>query len=124
MGDSSGKKEDQPTAVGGVPVYVVRQRERPFALRLVKGPGAPKDFALELAEVVVGRGLDAHITIDSESVSRRHARLQLVDGRYAIEDLGSKNGIFINGEPTRSAGLVDGDSVQLGDALFVYQQGK
>src|SRR5262245_42156029 len=68
-----GGSDDQATVAGGVPVYKINKQARPAVLRLVKGPGAPKDYVLDLEEVIVGRSQDAHIIIDSESVSRRHA---------------------------------------------------
>lgn len=65
---------------------------------------------------VVGRGRDADVQLDDESVSRRHAKLAVMnDGEPAIEDLGSQNGTFINGKPiVGSARLHVGDRITLG----------
>lgn len=65
---------------------------------------------------VVGRGHDADLQLDDESVSRRHAKLAVLsDGEPAIEDLGSQNGTFINGKPiVGSARLHVGDRITLG----------
>jgi pSer/pThr/pTyr-binding forkhead associated (FHA) protein len=120
MSQSGDDNAAKSTRHGGVPVYMVKKGAKPAGLRLIKGPGAPKTFALELEEVFVGRGLDAHITIDSESVSRRHARVYRSEDAFACEDLGSSNGLFINGERTTGKTLADGDTLQIGDALFVY----
>lgn len=122
-GSSSGGGDDQPTRAGGVPLYKVARKQRPATLRLVKGPGSPKDFLLELEESIVGRGLDAHIFIDSDSVSRKHAVFERKDGVTACRDLGSRNGIFVNGSKIQSAELHDGDAIQIGDALFMYRDG-
>jgi pSer/pThr/pTyr-binding forkhead associated (FHA) protein len=44
---------------------------------------------------------------------------------YGVEDLDSANGVFVNGERISSeVELVDADSVQVGDAVFIYQQGR
>jgi DNA-binding CsgD family transcriptional regulator len=65
---------------------------------------------------VVGRGRDADLQLDDESVSRRHAKLAVMsDGLPAIEDLGSQNGTFINGKAiVGSARLQVGDRITLG----------
>ena len=68
---------------------------------------------------VVGRGSDADIQLDDESVSRRHARFSYVDGGFEIEDLSSKNGTRVNGTPVSGAvRLSVGDNVGLGSYDF------
>lgn len=123
--ESSGKGDsgDQATVAGGVPVYKINKKTRPAVLRLMKGPGAPKDYVLDLDEVVVGRSQDAHIIIDSESVSRRHAVFERSEEGHRCRDLGSSNGLLVNAEKLESAELADGDSIQIGDALFMYRAG-
>jgi pSer/pThr/pTyr-binding forkhead associated (FHA) protein len=120
QGDAS---SEVPTIIGGVPVVVVRKGAKAHVLRLVKGPGAPKDFKLDLPEIVIGRSLDAQVVIDSTSVSRKHASLRLEEDHYVVSDLDSANGIFVNAERAQRATLADGDSLQVGDAVFVYQRG-
>jgi DNA-binding winged helix-turn-helix (wHTH) protein len=73
-------------------------------------------------ETVVGRGSAADIRIDLTEVSRRHARIVVQGSTATIEDLGSKNGTFVNGlriaEPTR---LAEGDEVQFGSAAARFR---
>jgi pSer/pThr/pTyr-binding forkhead associated (FHA) protein len=52
-----------------------------------------------------------------------HARLQRLDDEYSVEDLDSRNGVFLNGLRVHSAVLRDGDQLQLGDAVFTYTEG-
>ena len=67
------------------------------------------------AEVVVGRATDCHWIIPSGAVSRRHARLVRHGREVTIEDLGSSNGTFVNGERLSAPReLRDQDRVQLG----------
>jgi pSer/pThr/pTyr-binding forkhead associated (FHA) protein len=120
---SKGGSDDQATVAGGVPVYKVDKKTRPALLRLVKGPGSPKDYALDLDEVIVGRSQDAHIIIESESVSRRHVAFERTNAGHLCRDLGSSNGLLVNAAQVQSAELKDGDSVQIGDALFMYRAG-
>ena len=63
----------------------------------------------------LGRALTADVVIDEPSLSRLHARLTVDDGgRLTVEDLGSTNGIFINGEPQVAGPLAAGDHVRFG----------
>ena len=116
---STGRPDD-PTLVGGVPVYVAKQH-KPLVLRQIKGPGFPRDVNLDIPEVVIGRALEANVSIDSPLVSRRHAAVKRGDSGYSVEDLESGNGIFVNGERVQAAPLRPNDTLQIGDALFVVQ---
>ncbi len=73
-------------------------------------------FHLDRAETIVGRSQRADINVDDDGVSRAHARLRRDgDGDVWLEDLGSRNGTFINGLRVRSVTrLTDGDKLQLG----------
>jgi pSer/pThr/pTyr-binding forkhead associated (FHA) protein len=124
MPDDSSTKRDDPTVAGGAPVYVVKRRARPLFLRQLKGPGAPRDVPLELDEIILGRGTDAMVVIDSGAVSRRHAALRRSNDSYTCVDLDSSNGIHVNGERVSEKELRDGDTVQIGDALFVLHEAR
>jgi hypothetical protein len=63
----------------------------------------------------LGRGLDNDVILDGLSISRAHARL-VRDGELFIEDLGSRNGTFVNGERIRRCRVGPGDRVRLGAA--------
>lgn len=74
---------------------------------------------------LIGRGRDANVRLTNRRASRRHAKLLVnPEGRAILEDLGSKNGTYINGRQIRSYSLRDGDKLRLGpDAVlkFSYQ---
>lgn len=80
-------------------------------------------FVLDADTMVLGRGDKATLQLDSEEVSRAHAKLTRTDGEYTVEDLGSRNGILLNGLRVHSAVLRDGDEVQLGDVVLTYREG-
>jgi len=74
-----------------------------------------KEFELADAEIVVGRDDSADLTIPAQAISRRHAKLTRKGDAYEIEDLGSSNGTFINGEKlTGVRRLKNGDQVRFG----------
>jgi pSer/pThr/pTyr-binding forkhead associated (FHA) protein len=78
---------------------------------------------LERPTLILGRGVSCDIQVSSALVSRRHARLSVTTLGVSIEDLGSRNGVFVNSErvlgPIR---LRPGDRVALGDELFLYEE--
>jgi pSer/pThr/pTyr-binding forkhead associated (FHA) protein len=59
--------------------------------------GIADEYSFEEGEFLVGRSHSADIILPSDNVSRRHARLYTVENRCYIEDLGSANGVFVNG---------------------------
>lgn len=70
------------------------------------------------SEFVIGRATDCEIHVPVRWVSRQHARLQYRNGRFVLEDGGSKNGVFINGERVvKPESLEDGDVIQLAPGL-------
>ena len=89
------------------------------ALRAVDGPDAGRVYPLpQLA--VIGRLPECEITIKGASVSRRHARIQREGDRWTITDLGSTNGIRVNGVATPVSELTPGDRVEIGGVTFAF----
>jgi pSer/pThr/pTyr-binding forkhead associated (FHA) protein len=79
-----------------------------------------QEVDLQRGVTLIGRSEDCEVTIEDPLVSRRHARI-LIDGDdVTLEDLGSRNGVRLNGKPLRgSARVVDGDRVRIGTQEFV-----
>jgi two-component system cell cycle response regulator len=75
------------------------------------------------APVEIGRGARGGLLIDSDSVSRRHARVEWLGSAHRILDLGSTNGTFVNGSRVTQHELRDGDRVQIGKVLLKYIAG-
>ncbi len=79
-----------------------------------------RTIALTEGAHVIGRDPEAEVWIDSPVVSRHHARLIVGNGLVTVEDLGSRNGTFVNREPvTRISVLAHGDELRLGTIAFV-----
>lgn len=90
-------------------------------LVVTKGPGTGRDHAVT-TECVVGRGGDADFVVEDGNTSRRHCRVQVDGAGYAVEDLGSRNGTFVNGTRIQRQALVDGDIVRIGNTEFIFRQ--
>ncbi|MFK7850567.1 MAG: FHA domain-containing protein [Akkermansiaceae bacterium] len=80
----------------------------------------PYRFQLERKVVSLGRGSDNDIVIDSASVSGKHAEMLRVGGGYVLNDLGSTNGIKVDGTRQSKVSLISGMSVKLGDVAFDF----
>lgn len=88
---------------------------------------APRIHALHKPLVGIGRGEDNDICIPAEvpgalTVSRRHAQIRREDLDFIVEDLGSQNGIQVNGLVTRRNLLRDGYRVSFGSVEFVFRR--
>ena len=64
--------------------------------------------------LVVGRDPGCELVIEDPRVSKRHAQLRWSGDGWTLEDLGSKNGTAVNGQPGESAALRDGDAISFG----------
>lgn len=77
-----------------------------------------QEFELTQAEMSIGRSPDNEITLPDPEISRRHAQITRQGNEYAIRDLGSTNGTFVNSQRiTTLTPLYDGDVINLGDAI-------
>ena len=91
-----------------------------FQLIMRTGPTPGATFILEGDQLNIGRDSTNEITINDAEVSRRHARLTFQGGKYVLEDLGSTNGTFVNGQ--RLAGprvLKAGEVVSFGEQIVL-----
>jgi len=92
----------------------------PFLI-LDKG-GDEITFELDGEKITIGRGADNQIAIDDSKSSRTHCQVQLTDRGYLVEDLQSKNGTLLNGEPVTSDLLRPGDRISIGKTHFTFQE--
>ena len=83
-------------------------------LILREGQGVGARWMIDRSDMIIGREEDCDIVLPSRQVSRNHARIRRSGGRHILEDLGSKNGTFVNGqEMTEPYPLRDGDEIQI-----------
>jgi FhaA, N-terminal domain/FHA domain len=84
--------------------------------------GEGKRNVLSGLRVVLGRSRECDITVNDPNVSRRHAELRREDGGWAVRDLGSTNGIKLNGQRSRGGRLNPGDEITLGLSRLTFEQ--
>jgi chromosome segregation ATPase len=83
---------------------------------------APKRFPLIKKTMTVGRGPQCDLQILTHFVSREHARLSVSGGTVIIEDLGSRNGIYVNAVRVDRHTLQQGDLVTIGETQFRFME--
>lgn len=90
-------------------------------LMMFREHGEPRSFSLTRDVTVVGRREDADFRIPLTDVSRKHCRFIKDGDTLILEDLGSSNGTFRNGERIKDVELEPGDTIQIGPVQFVVQ---
>ena len=85
-------------------------------LVVVRGNNVGETFPVAIPTMVIGRGAGVDLRLNDEGVSRFHCKLHQVHNQILVEDLGSRNGTYVNGEPVLPTHrvLVEGDRVQIG----------
>jgi hypothetical protein len=95
-------------------------RESAGRLLGLNGPVQGKAFPLSGVPTVLGRTADCQISLDLVSISRRHAEFRCQGDVCRVKDLGSRNGVKVNGNLVREADLRPGDVVSVGEVDFQY----
>ena len=84
-------------------------------------------FSLDKPTLTIGRAIDNDIVVttpmlNADTVSQHHARLRRDQDGYVLRDLGSKNGLAVNGRHTIENLLQDGDRLQFGETEAIFHQ--
>ena len=91
-----------------------------FQFVMRSGPTPGVTFPLEGDQLTIGRDASNGVAINDAEVSRKHSRLTFQGGKYVLEDLGSTNGTFVNGQRLSGpAVLKPGDVVSLGEQIVL-----
>ncbi len=94
-------------------------RTRTFVLRFISGKYQGGEFPIvPEKQIIVGRSSDLDMVLVEDMVSRKHARIAMQAEQIWIEDLGSTNGTFVNGEKIKRARLKEGDRVLIGTSIL------
>jgi hypothetical protein len=108
-------QDREPTMVmpviGSTPFLEVREPE-----------GASRALPLAGSTCNIGRAPDNHLVLSDPAVSRYHAVIRWSGDNLLVEDLGSSNGVFVNGEAVKAARLYEGDVVVVGGTQILVRQ--
>jgi hypothetical protein len=98
------------------------QVRRATAILEINGERLP----LAAPGIVVGRGNDADLRVNDPGVSRRHAEFRVTEDaqgpRVSVHDLGSTNGVLVNGRKVEDATLADGAEIRIGNTTLTFHQ--
>jgi pSer/pThr/pTyr-binding forkhead associated (FHA) protein len=90
------------------------------AVLRIRTPGRPPwEVPLDADEFVLGRADDCDVPIDEDDVSRRHAALRYGPGGWSVEDLGSRNGVFVDDAQVARHTLQGGEKIRLGRTVHL-----
>ena len=90
-------------------------------LVLLANGASRKVFPLSSDVTVIGRKRNCNLRIPLESVSRRHCQLTREGDQLKLQDLGSRNGTFLNGKQVETSGVNAGDVIKVGPLVFTVQ---
>jgi diguanylate cyclase (GGDEF)-like protein len=124
-GPSRVRKETGGTAILPAIRHAPPPTDAAFLVHIFpQGPNFGCRFSIGDEPALIGRDPVCLIHCPDRSVSRSHARVERrADGRFAVCDLGSSNGTFVNNSRVETADLRDGDYLRLGDAIFRFLSG-
>jgi diguanylate cyclase (GGDEF)-like protein len=89
-------------------------------LTVLTGGASGKQFKVSKGTAVIGRGPTVELRVEDDGISRSHARIRAETGRAWVEDMGSRNGTFVNGNKvTNPIELRDGDKIQVGRSTVI-----
>jgi hypothetical protein len=92
---------------------------RSYVLRFISGKYQGGEFPIASEKpILIGRSSDLDMVLVEDMVSRKHARISMQGEQIWIEDLGSTNGTFVNGEKIKRARLKEGDRVLIGTSIL------
>lgn len=97
---------------------------RPRAKLIIQhDDGSSREVELPFTLSTIGKASDNSIVISDSAISRRHAGVELKDDQYVVKDLGSLNGLLVNGQLVSENGRVlrDGDQIELGRTKIVFR---
>jgi hypothetical protein len=91
-------------------------------LYMERGVRAGTDYRLNVGTTAIGRASDNDVVLDDDTVSRQHALIREDEGHFTLQDRGSLDGTYLNGEKIRGAvTLQDGDEIGMGNSVLRFK---
>jgi pSer/pThr/pTyr-binding forkhead associated (FHA) protein len=88
-------------------------------LTVTAGPDMGFKFRIKPTEITrLGRETDNDVVLDDPATSRHHAQIQFHEGKYALTDLGSANGTYVNDQRVTERALADADQIRVGQNVL------
>jgi diguanylate cyclase (GGDEF)-like protein len=94
----------------------------PPCLVIISGDDIGRRYELGAQEVSIGRADTCTICVNTDQVSRKHATIQCILGKYYLVDMRSTNGTFVNEQKVERAKLLDGDQIRVGKTVLKYTE--
>ncbi len=85
------------------------------------GSPAGQEILLDGSEITIGRTPDHDVALKADGISRNHAKFFPGDGAWGVEDMGSTNGVLVNGSKAQQAWLKNGDAIILGTVKYRFE---
>ena len=104
MRDGQTRRVSGPAKPSGAAVFLSKHR---VTLVVLDGGAAGTEYELDRARTIIGRGPAVDIAIDDATMSRQHAALEIATDGVHARDLGSTNGVRLNGERVAAASLME-----------------
>ena len=100
------------------PSFEEHQRRCETSLVIVSGGPEGTEFVLDRPQTTLGRGPDVDLVFADQTLSRQHLAIEFTGQGFRARDLGSMNGMRVNGRETRVADLASGDRLQVGELVL------
>jgi pSer/pThr/pTyr-binding forkhead associated (FHA) protein len=114
MRDGHTVKMDRPVS-GGFESFLKRYRAK---IVQVSGDQAGAEFPLTLERTTLGRGPGVALAFEDSSMSRQHAAIDFTEDGFRVQDLGSTNGVMLEGVGVQAAVLENGSRFEIGERVF------
>lgn len=94
-------------------------RNSEYYLEVIEGPDSGKTFALKDKVIFIGRHGQCELVLSDPEVSRRHMKITPGEKGWRLDDLGSTNGSYLNGQRITQQAAVPGDTIQIGQSVLL-----
>src|SRR5690242_17020256 len=125
--ESNDNSSDKTTVLSGDAATLAKElqkaKEQEACLIIIRGTPQGHRFFLTADEMILGRDSAADITLNDQSISRKHAKVIRQGGKAILADLGSANGTFVNDKkvgPGESVTLAKEDMIRMGNSILKF----